>query len=400
MGSCKAMVRGAIVRAGTVLFFEFLIVYQRAAETGIVDNISNCLAKVMEDNLNEFDGEAVSRMVTPRLERQGDAFADDDFNSYDRVLLSFALDLQEETESPRLVVDEFVEALNTPPIVHLVKFDDPLIRTDLTFWGNEIYALEMKLRRVLTFVYLHAYQDGDPYELLREECVQPMNKERPNPAHMKDRAENQFFHLTFGQYVNLTRRPELKLPDLLALVRDKEAYEGFREELARAPVEDEDDAVLMAGLRERMEAIEAMRNCCAHSRRPSKKVEENYNNARPLLEQLLDDYLARWEWQEPVEETPWDCAAREAVERAMQRAHWDEGTRQITLFDDIEERNSKAVSTRGELDNYLMGVAASAFYANAPRVDGDYIEQCDEYGAIESVLKDYEDQLEEFFGYK
>jgi len=382
------------------MIFEFLIVYQRAAETGIVDIIRDCLAKVMEDNLNEFDGEAVARMVTPRLERQGDAFADDDFNSYDRVLLSFALDLPEETESPRLVVDEFVEALNTPPIVHLVKFDDPLIRADLTFWGNEIYALEMKLRRVLTFVYLHAYQDGDPYELLREECVQPMNKERPNPAHMKDRAENQFFHLTFGQYVNLNRRPELKLPDLLALVRDKEAYEGFREELARAPVEDEDDAVLMAGLRERMEAIEAMRNCCAHSRRPSKKVEENYNNARPLLEQLLDDYLARWEWQEPVEETPWDCAAREAVERAMQRAHWDEGTRQITLFDDIEERNSKAVSTRGELDNYLMGVAASAFYANAPRVDGDYIEQCDEYGAIESVLKDYEDQLEEFFGYK
>src|SRR3569832_2396619 len=113
------------------MIFEFLIVYQRAAETGIVDIIRDCLAKVMEDNLNEFDGEAVARMVTPRLERQGDAFADDDFNSKNRVLLSFALDLPEETESPRLVVYEFVEALNTPPILHLVKFDDPLIRADL-----------------------------------------------------------------------------------------------------------------------------------------------------------------------------------------------------------------------------------------------------------------------------
>lgn len=153
---------------------------------------------------------------------------------------------------------------------------------------------------MLTFVYLHAYQDGAPYELLREEFVQPMNKEKLQPTHMKDRAENQFFHLTFGQYVNLNRRPELKLPDLLALVRDKDTYEGFREELARAPVADEDDAVLVAGLKERMEAIEAMRNCCAHSRRPSKKVEENYINASPLLHRLLDGYLARWEWQEPV----------------------------------------------------------------------------------------------------
>src|SRR3569832_819583 len=184
------------------MIFEFLIVYKRAAETGNVDIIRDCLAKEMEDNQNEYDGEAVARKVTPRLERQGAALADDEFNSYDRVLLSFALDLPEETESPRLVVDEFVEALNTPPIVHLVKFDDPLIRADLTFWGNEIYALEMKLRRVLTCVYLHAYQDVDPYDLLREEKNQPKNKERPNPAHMKDRAENQFFHLTFGQYVN------------------------------------------------------------------------------------------------------------------------------------------------------------------------------------------------------
>ena len=43
-----------------------------------------------------------------------------------------------------------------------------------------------------------------------------------------------------------------------------------------------------------MEAIEAMRNCCAHNRRPSNKVEENYCNARPLLDQLLDGYLTHW----------------------------------------------------------------------------------------------------------
>lgn len=379
------------------MIIEFLITFHRTADIEILDIIRDCLIKVMDDNLNEFDDEAVERMIIPRVERLGDTALAEDGNPYDQVLFGFALDLPEEAESLRIVVDEFAEALNTAPVVHVVKFDDPLIRADLARWGDEIYALEMKLRRVLSFVYLHAYQDGDPYELLREESVQPMKSERPKAQEMQDRAENQFFHLTFGQYVNLNRRPEFKLPDLLALVRDKEAYEGFREELARAPVEDEDDAVLLAGLKERMDAIEAMRNCCAHSRRPSKKVEENYLNARPLLDQLLDGYLARWEWQEPVEESMWDRAAREAVENAIERANWNEETREITLFDADDDRIRETVSTREELDQYLSQVAASAFYANAPRVDGEYLDECDEYGILEAALRDYEERLEDFF---
>jgi hypothetical protein len=380
------------------MIIEFLIAYHRTADTEIVGVIRDCLAKVLEDNLNEFDSAAVDRMVIPSVERLGDAAVNDDFKTYHRALFGFALDLPEETASTRIVVDEFSEALNTSPIVHLVKFDDPLIRADLARWADEIYALEMKLRRVLTFVYLHAYQDGDPYELLREESVQPINKERPNPADMKGRAENQFFHLTFSQYVGLNRRPDFKLTDLLDLVRNKEAYDGFREELSRAPVEDEDDAVLLAGLKQRMDAIEAMRNCCAHSRRPSKKVEENYLTARPLLDQLLDGYLARWEWQEPIEESLWDRAAREAVEHAIQRANWDEETGQITLFDADDDRMRRTVDSREELDHYLEQVAASAFYANAPRADGDFLEECDEYGILESALRDYEERLEDFFG--
>jgi len=343
------------------MIFEFLIAYNRADDTEIVGIVRDCLAKVLEDNLNEFDDEAVERIVIPRVERLGDAAVNDDFESYHRALFGFALDLPEETASLRIVVDEFAEALNTAPIVHLVKFDDHLIRADLARWANEIYALEMKLRRVLTLVYLHAYQDGDPYELLREESVQPINKERPKPEHMKERAENQFFHLTFSQYVGLNRRPDFKLTDLLDLVRNKEAYDGFREELARAPVEDEDDALLLAGLKERMDAIEAMRNCCAHSRRPSRKVIQNYDNARPLLDQLLDGYLANWEWQEPVEEMFWDQAAREAVEDAMERARWDEDERTITLSDGNDERMRKTLSTRESLEQYLCDSGVSIY---------------------------------------
>lgn len=380
------------------MIFEFLAVIRLAEDTEVVEIIHECLSKVLDDNLNEFDDESIKHMIIPRSQRMGKYDAEENGEPFCRTLFGFAIDLPEETASMRTVVDEFAEALNMPPVVHLVKFDDPLTRADFARWAEEIYALEMKLRRVLSLVYLHAYQNGDPYELLCEETVQPMNKEQSKPNYMKMQVENEFFHLTFGQYVSLNSRPEFKLAQLLVLIRSKDDYDHLRQEVTRAPVEDEDDTVLLAGLKERMDAIEAMRNCCAHSRRPSKKVIENYINARPLLDKLLDDYLAHWEWQEPVEEMHWDLAAREAVEDAMVRARWDEEARTITLSDQDDDRMWETVSSREELERYLIQVASSAFYANAPREDGEFLYKCDEYGVLENVLRDYEERLEEFFG--
>lgn len=389
MAGCETLVRGTAAGAGATMIFQFLISYHHTANTEIVEVISDCLAKVLEDNLNEFDNEVVEWMVIPSSERVGD---------YHRVLFDFSLDLPDEIASPRIVMDEFAEALNADPVVHLVKFDDPLVRADLARWADEIYALEMKLRRVLTLVYLHAYQDGDPYELLREERVQPMNKDLPKSKHMKERAENQFFHLTFSQYIGLNRRPEFKLPDLVDLVRNKSTYDDLHEELTRSPVEDEDDAVFLAGLKERMDAIEAMRNCCAHNRRPSKKVEQNYLNACPLLDEMLDKHLANWEWQEPVEEMRWDREARQAVENALVSAYWNEDERTITLFDADDNRIRQTVASREELEQFLCEAASMAFYANAPREDGRFLVDCDDEDIVWAALEQYEQQLEEFFG--
>ena len=380
------------------MIFEYLITYHHTDDSEVVEVIRETLAKVLEDNLNEFDSEAVERMVIPRVRRFCDYVTGEDGGDNHRALFGFALDLPEETASPRTVVDEFSEALDTNPIVHLVKFDDPLIRKDLAVWSKEIYSLEMKLRRVLTIIYLHAYRGVDPYELLREELVQPINKKQLNPEHMKERNENQFFHLTFSQYIELNQRPKLKLQDLLDLVRNKEAYEEFRDELSRNPIEDEDDTELLSGLKDRMEAIEAMRNCCAHSRRPSQKVIENYENVRPLLEQLLDDYLARWEWQGQIEETLWDKYAREAVEQALENADWNEGERTVTFYDADDDRMHRTVDSREELEQHLCEIANTAFYANAPRMDNEFIYDCDDRGIVWTALTQYEKQLEDLFG--
>ena len=86
-----------------------------------------------------------------------------------RTVLGFTLELPDETESPSTVVDDFADALRAEPIEHIVKFEDPLLHQELAKYAEEIFSLEMKLRRVLSVIYLNAYQEDNFYDLLREE---------------------------------------------------------------------------------------------------------------------------------------------------------------------------------------------------------------------------------------
>ena len=53
-----------------------------------------------------------------------------------------------------------------------MKFEDPLLRAELTERASEIFSLEMKLRRVLSLIYLQAYQGEDPFfEVESQEVV-------------------------------------------------------------------------------------------------------------------------------------------------------------------------------------------------------------------------------------
>ena len=136
-------------------------------------------------------------------------------------VLGFSPELTEEITYVREVVDEFADALMADPIEHTVKCEDPLLRTELAARADEIFALEMKLRRVLSVIYLHAYPDADPYDLLREEIMQPVGT-KPQ-ATDKAAAENQFFHLTFGQYIGI--RTTLGGQGPVAPIRNEDAYE-------------------------------------------------------------------------------------------------------------------------------------------------------------------------------
>lgn len=380
------------------MIFEFVVVYRREEGMSIHDILTDRIGRVLADNLNEVDSNTLRRIIGISFERNISQSNGEAVSPEHQILLSFTIDLPDETESIRTVVDEFADELQTSPIEHVVKFEDPLLHQELAQYAQEIFALEMKLRRVLSVIYLSAYQGNDPYDLLREEAARPMAKEQPTPAQMQAAIENQFFHLTFSQYVGLNRRPDItKVPSLVELIRVKETYEALRSELERVPVGDEDDAVFIAGLKERMEAIEAMRNCVAHNRRPSKRIVDNYVNVLPELEMSLDDIISQWS-QVVEDEMFWDTEARKAVEQAMESASWEDENRKVIFNDSDDHRSSKVVSSREELESYLGELARSAFYANAPHDEEGFVFECDEDAVVHGVLSNYEDRLASFFG--
>jgi len=381
--------------------FEFIIVHKSGQDEFILDILRERLREALEANLNDVEHDALVRMVQATFERTRlpiDA-------SMQRALLAFKIDLPEETSSLRTVVDEFADSLLVAPIEHVVKFEDPLLHKELAERSEELFVLELKLRRVLSVIYLHAYEI-EPYNLLREEKMKPQPENSPpKTSDMQEVWENEFFHLTFKQYGGLNQRPEIhKVPELKEVMKQVGTYDAFCIELDRKPILYSDDAGFLAGLRDLTHAIETMRNCVAHYRRPSQKLTTRYNNDLPLLHKALDLFLEknRQDWEDTLDngEWTWDTATRKAIEQVMESARWDEEDKTIKLplcYSD-EPRIEKIVANRDELVSCLENIATEVFYANCSiNDDGDWISECDENSVVEDVLIKYEEQLAKFF---
>ncbi len=279
--------------------FEFLIACCPSGtniKQILTDLLTDLLTEALRSNSNEFDDGVIADMIQPLLRYSGNEVIDNGDMTSSYMLFGFALELPDEIDRAKDVVDDFTASLlgpDTSPIYHVVKFEDPLLKKDLAERAAEIFDIEMKLRRVLSIIYLNAYQDDEPFNLLRDEKVKFTRQTEPEQAQMKKATENQFFHLNFSQYRDLNQRSSLKLEDIEKVIKNAERYDDFRYEICRIPVEDEVAADLLADLKEHIKPIENMRNCVAHNRRPTKNVADSYPNARQTLDERLDQYLTK-----------------------------------------------------------------------------------------------------------
>ena len=199
-----------------------------------------------------------------------------------QILIGFSLTLPDEIAFEDTIVRDFLgNIIGSRVITHIVKFEDPMLQLELSRLARTIFVIEMKLRRVLTIIYLNAYKEDDPYQLLKDESLNP----HINPRAMLVASENEFFHLTFDQYSRLNDRPDPELSDILEFFRtsDSSHYDDFRAEILRIPIENEADAELLSDLHDLVRPIQTMRNCVAHNRRPPERLSANFPTAYSQL---------------------------------------------------------------------------------------------------------------------
>ena len=190
------------------------------------------------------------------------------------------------------IIKRFAELVREDDrVLHVVKFyDDVLLEQNLSLM-REVFAAEMKLRQVISLIYLAA-RKNDFYNLLEKDKISLPKTAPKDEKTYADVCENEFYHLTFGQYAALNNRKEVtNHKDLIEVVAQVGSFDELKARLLDNPINDEKDADLLASLRDLMSRIEEFRNCVAHNRKVTAELSEFYTVSRPTFDDNLDEYL-------------------------------------------------------------------------------------------------------------
>ena len=144
--------------------FEFLFACQDDTETNMNQVLTESLVDALENAQDNFDEDTVDDMIQFSHEYHEEGYTLIGFN--------VELELPDTFSHGESVIEDFVNTIRDKvPKSHVVKFEDPLLRKFLAERSAEIFDIEMKLRRVLSIIYLNAYQGEEPFRLLRDEEV-------------------------------------------------------------------------------------------------------------------------------------------------------------------------------------------------------------------------------------
>ena len=235
------------------------------------------------------------------IEKPGDAFAEKIIWGF---VVEFGAEMENLAERERnntlsyleSITKRFVDLTNeSENIKHLVKFyDDVLLEQNLARM-REVFALEMDLRQTLSLIYLSAFDDEQYYKLLRRDKIVAQKSLPTDENEMRAYGENEFYHLTFGQYPKLNNKKDLNAQkDLIELMLEANDFSELKAKLTNNPINDEYDSDLIAALREISPKIEEFRNCVAHNRKIDENLLRNYLEAKGLLTERLEIFFDRY----------------------------------------------------------------------------------------------------------
>ena len=207
-----------------------------------------------------------------------------------KFITGFSLEFDEQVDG---ILNEFGNSLNDDENIEIVfkYFDEPMFQKHKDY-AQEIFELEMRLREVLSFVFIDTYKENY-YNLLDEIDIkiQPVNgNNKPDEDYFKKHLENEFFFLLFSDYIRLDNLKKINQNDLMEMILNSNNYDELKENIQNRGIKKEKYKELVAAIKQNLKPIEDMRNCIAHNRSFTNRILENYQQAKEKLYRIIDDF--------------------------------------------------------------------------------------------------------------
>jgi hypothetical protein len=268
---------------------DFQIIHSFADDESLEENLllllkdtfdeSTTISTEIEEQPENIEEWSIYYWIETKYNHQSDG------NKY---IAGFILDLEEDLNE---IIQEFGKKLQEDENIDLVlKYGDEGMQVEHQKYAKEIFDLEMKLREIISFIFLDTYK-GDYHNLLREVDVKILNKNnKPNGEYYNSHFENEFFFLLFSDYAKLNELKELKQPDLMEMIINSNDYDDLKQKIQSRGIIKKEYQDFLAGIKQNLEPIENIRNCIAHNRSFTDTIIENYEEAKKNLEGTIDEF--------------------------------------------------------------------------------------------------------------
>lgn len=272
---------------------NFQIIHSFGDNMNLKDNLLSCLKETFDE----------STTLTIEIEEKQDNIEEWSIFDWVEIKYNYLSENNKYTAGFNLevpegniaIISEFGQKLQDDDNVYLVlKYNDEAMQKEYKNYTKEIYSLEMRLREVLSFIFLNTYRENY-YNLLREikAKVQPLNKNNiPDKDYYESCFENEFFFLLFSDYIRINNLKELKKSELIEMIINSNKFDDLKQKIQNRGIVKEKYQDFLAGIKENLDPIENLRNCIAHNRSFTDKIINNYVKVKKILEDKIDDF---WE---------------------------------------------------------------------------------------------------------
>lgn len=204
----------------------------------------------------------------------------------------YGIDLLEIEKLQEDILSEFKSNLQT---LSIWKFRD-----DIQLWAyielyQQIYKIEMRLREVISFIFLYRYysieHNSNEYEdFLKYNDIVPQFKKDEKITDLKKSNENVFYRISFSSYIKLLELKKIDHNQIFLSLNESFDFEDWRDEILQRWIQKESHIDFIESIKENMDSIEKIRNAIMHNRSITDSELSNYMLSYSELDKKVENF--------------------------------------------------------------------------------------------------------------